>query len=168
MDHPKIEVYRQLVSMCRQETLGVAGRVHEQHRYFQLREGKAHPLWLLGHLANTLNVVLLQWTLGKESIFPKTFGKMFAPDFAGGAPVTSDPSAYPTWDEVTASYDQASQHALEACAALEDSELPAPPRGDFPDLLKAHFPTIESALARMIGHDNYHRGQMALLSKLNK
>ena len=50
----------------------------------QAREGKAHPLWLLGHLAfagdNILNVI----TLGGEQVTPRSFNRMFAPDMLGG------------------------------------------------------------------------------------
>lgn len=162
----KIEWYQELLRRSRDETLKTAKGVPESRRLVQLREGKAHPLWLLGHLANTMNVVCLQWVLEKESLTPKGFGKRFAPDFGGGAPITANAGDYPAWDEVAAIYDQVLSAAIDGVAALNDEDLPLPLRGRIPDPLREFFKSNDFTLTQMVIHDSYHRGQMGLLGKL--
>lgn len=165
--NPEVKVYADLLEMCRAETLLTAGNVPVPNRMHQLRKGKATPLWLIGHVANTVNVVLLQWTLELDGVLPAGYVKKFAPDFAGGDPVGANPEDYPAWDEVLHGYDAVMRHGIEAVRAnLTDADLSAPPRGAIPDMLRPRFPSIGVVLGRMIGHDSYHRGQVGLLSKL--
>jgi hypothetical protein len=163
MSKSKIELYQSQLKRCRAETLKIAGGVPERRRLAQLKDGKAHPLWLLGHLANTMNVVCLQWVLEKESLTPKGFGKKFAPDFGGGAPITPNP---PGWDEVAGVYDQVLSAAIDNVSALSDEDLPLPLKGRIPEPLREFFISNEFTLTQMVIHDSYHRGQIGLLGKL--
>jgi hypothetical protein len=167
MSEPKIEVHLEALKKAHQETLRIAGAVQAPHRLLQLREGKATPLWLVGHLANTVNVVLVYMTLDKPFVLPKEFGKLFAPDFGGGTPPSADATQYPAWEEVVAAYDNVMGHAIGLVGELEDSDLPLAPKGKMPDPLRAYFSTIGATLHQMAQHDAYHRGQIGLLSKLN-
>ncbi|MCC6143657.1 MAG: DinB family protein [Candidatus Hydrogenedentes bacterium] len=167
MSEPKVEVHLEGLQKAHRETLRVAGTVKESDRLLQLREGKATPLWLVGHLANTVNIVLVYMTLDKPFVLPKEFGKLFAPDFGGGMPPSTDASAYPAWEEVLVAYDTAMQAGISGVAELSDGDLPAEPRGKMPEPLRTYFPSIGATLLQMVQHDAYHRGQIGLLSKLN-
>ncbi|HRK36618.1 MAG TPA: DinB family protein, partial [Candidatus Hydrogenedentes bacterium] len=98
--NPQLELLASQLKSCMDQTLHIASGVPESARCTQLKPGKAHPLWLIGHLANTINLLLLHWTLQVEGVVPKEYRKKFAPDFGGGDPVTPDPADYPAWDEV--------------------------------------------------------------------
>lgn len=167
MSNPKIELFSELLETCITETAKVAGGVREQDRLLQLKDGKAHPLWLVGHLTNTLNTIVLQWVLGAESALPRAYGRTFAPDFAKGAPITKNPADYPGWDEVLEYHQKIGAQCVEGIKTLQDADLSQPLKGPVPDSRRDSFKTNQIALTRMINHDNYHRGQIGLLSKLN-
>lgn len=164
MSKAKVEVFLELLEISKRETLKTAGRVPVERRYKQAGEGKAHPLWLLGHLANTVDVVGSVWAFGQQRVLPKGYGLKFAPDFAGGEPVTANPSAYPNWDEILSLYEAAFDQFLERCRTLEDSDLPKEGRGRIPEELKGHFSTIGTILRILTLHESHHRGQMSLLA----
>ena len=165
---PKIELLVEQLSFCREQTLKTASGVPESARLLQLRPAKAHPLWLLGHLANTANVVMIQWALNGENIAPKGFGKKFAPDFGGGDAVTTNVADYPAWDEVVGTYEKAMDTAIDGVKKLGEADLPKPLPGRIPDPLRQHFSSIGKSLNMMVLHDSYHRGQIGLLGALDK
>lgn len=164
----KIELLVDQLSFCREQTLKTASGVPEANRLLQLRPAKAHPLWLVGHLANTANVIMVQWVLNGDSVTPKGFGKMFAPDFGGGAPVTPNAADYPAWDDVVATYDTTLATAIDLAKNLSDDDLPKPLPGRIPDPLRQHFSSIGKSLNIMVLHDSYHRGQIGLLAALDR
>ena len=164
----KVELLAEQLTFCREQTLKTASGVPEGARLLQLRPGKGHALWLLGHVANTANVVMLQWTLNGESVTPKGFGKKFAPDFGGGDPVTGDAADYPAWDVVIDTYGKAMSAAIDSVKKLTDADLPAPVPGRIPDPLRQYFSSVGKALSIMVLHDSYHRGQIGLLGALDK
>ncbi|MBI2432738.1 MAG: DinB family protein [Candidatus Hydrogenedentes bacterium] len=166
MSNPKISLIADMLANARKETLQMASNVAPEHRLFQLRAGKATPLWLLGHLANTANTVILRWTLGQESRMTREQSLVFAPDFAKGTPPSSDPSLYPAWEEVVSLYDTLMGHAIDGVRELNDEDLELPLKGNVPEQLRGFFTTNVATLTRIISHDAYHRGQMGLLSKI--
>jgi hypothetical protein len=101
-------------------------------------------------------------------LLPKGYGRMFAPDFAGGLPITPDPGNYPAWDDVLAVYEQIMTAAIEGMGKLHDTVLPDPLPGDVPEALRNFFSTNGKTLNIMVSHDSYHRGQIGMLSKLNQ
>ncbi|MDZ4861009.1 MAG: DinB family protein [Candidatus Hydrogenedentes bacterium] len=165
MNH-KIELLAEQLASCGDQTLKVAARVPDANRFLQLRPGKAHPLWLVGHLANTINVVIIQWALNGENMVPKGFGKKFAPDFAGGDPISPNAEDYPAWDAVIAIYAEAIQKALEKLKQAADADLPKPLPGRIPEPLRDHFGNVGQTLNIMVSHDSYHRGQLGMLGAL--
>ncbi|NUM56515.1 MAG: DinB family protein [Candidatus Hydrogenedentes bacterium] len=164
----KIELLVEQLSFCREHTLKTASGVPEAGRLVQLRPAKAHPLWLLGHLANTANVVMIQWALNGESMTPKGFGKKFAPDFGGGDPVSPNAADYPSWDEVVGVYTKALDTAVEGVSKLSEADLPKPLPGRIPEPLRQHFSSVGKTLNIMVLHDSYHRGQIGLLAALDR
>jgi hypothetical protein len=165
MSSVKVSVYATLLAKAREETLAAAAAVPEDRRLYQLGAGKATPLWLLGHLANTVNAVLRLWILERESLLDRAQSMCFAPDFAGGKAPTADPADYAPWEEVVALYDRVMADAIEGVAALEDALLPEPLPGRMPEPLRGFFSSVEFSLGRMVAHDAYHRGQLAMLAK---
>jgi len=164
--NPKIEMLVRQLEKARNDTLAAAAKVPEANRYRQLQPGKATPLWLLGHLANTVNSVVLLWTLTGESLMPREAAKKFAPDFAGGAPPTANPEDYPDWDHVVSLYDFIMIDAIEGVGEMTDAQLPEPLAGRMPEPLRGFFSSNEVTLHQMISHDAYHRGQIGLLGSL--
>lgn len=165
-DSIRTAVYAELLDTARRDTLRLAESVPPDRRLHQIQPEKATPLWLVGHLANTVNHLMLCWTLGLDSMLPGDFGPRFAPHFAGGAPPSTDPEAYPPWNEVLARYDDVMRAAVDATRALPDSALAEGSRGAMPEIFRGRFDTIASVVARMISHDAHHRGQIGLIAGL--
>lgn len=166
MPGPKIDLLVAQMEKARRDTLAAAGNVPVEARLRQLQEGKATPLWLLGHLANTVNTVVLRWIFLQESILTREQAKAFSPDFAMGLPPSTDASQYPTWDEVVALYDTAMTRAIDGMRELDEGQLPEALPGKLPDPLRAFFSSIETTLMQMVSHDAYHRGQIGMLAAL--
>ena len=167
MSTQKVDLHIQQITLCKTETLRVAGGVAEADRFRQLKDGKAHPAWLVGHLANTVDSIVLGWMLLQESTLSKGFKKQFAPDFAGGLPITGKPEDYPAWDEVLGHYEEVLNKAAAGLAALDDASLDGPLKGSIPDALRNRFSSVGHTLTFLVLHDSYHRGQIGMLSKLN-
>jgi hypothetical protein len=166
MSKAKVELFQEMLEISKKETLKTAGKVPEGKRFTQTCDGKAHPLWLLGHLANTIDVVGTVWAFGGERALPKNYGLKFAPDFAGGIPITTDPEDYPAWEEIVGHYEVAFDRFLDHCRTIEDSDLPQEGRGRIPEEMKKHFSSIGVILRIMVMHESHHRGQMSMLAKI--
>ncbi len=167
MSNTKIQLYTEMLEGARKHTLQVAEGVPEGKRFKQLQEGKATPAWLVGHLANTMNVLVVMFILEGDSLLTKEQGNTFAPDFAGGKTPTENQDEYPAWDEILALYNKVFDAAITGLSKLDDSALPNPLSSKTPDRLREHFSSIEVTLGFMVSHDAYHRGQIGLLAKLN-
>lgn len=163
----KLELVIEQLTICKGETLRIAGAVAEADRFRQLKDGKAHPAWLVGHLATSADTIVLGWMLERETSLPKGFRRQFAPDFAGGLPITGKPEDYPAWDEVLGIYDDLMGKVITGIGVLEDADLPSPLKGKMPDSLRDFFSSVGRTLNIMVLHDSYHRGQIGMLSKLN-
>lgn len=149
-------------------TLMIVASVDESNRLRQLAPGKAHPLWLFGHLAYALDGITGPFALQRKPTLDKNYRDCFAPDFAGGKPITTNPADYPTWDEVTSTYDATAKTLAGEVKNLADSDLEKSLKGIVPDQYLELFPTVGMTLQRMIDHDSYHRGQIALINKMPK
>jgi hypothetical protein len=167
MDNIQITELIALLRAGRKHTLTIVDSVPETHYFKQLAPGKATPLWLLGHLARTVDRILLVWTLEQAPLMDDELGTQFAPEHVGGTPPTSNPADYPSWDAVKDFYVRAMHNAIEGLSALTDADLEKPLPGDLPPAYRDRFPSIGAALRLVINHDAYHRGQMGLLAKLD-
>ncbi|MCH7959880.1 MAG: DinB family protein [Candidatus Hydrogenedentes bacterium] len=167
MSNPKSEVYAELYEAAIKATVEVAGKVPEANRMRQLQENKAHPLWLLGHLAWGMDQVTNVWVLNGEATCPEDYVGKFAPDLAGGAPITTDAGDYPAWDDVLENYQKAGAAVVEAIRALDDSELDGELKGPIPDPVRGFFGNLGQSVSSMGTHDAHHRGQMAMIGGLS-
>lgn len=166
MGNTQVQVYARLMEKGRGETVAAAKGIPSGNHLRQLEAGKATPLWLVGHLANTLNTIVLRWMFEEESMLTRDQAKLFSPDFAGGTPPSTDPSVYPPYQEVVDLYEKIADRAVALVGTLQDEDLAQPLKGRVPDALRDFFSTNEVTLAQMVHHDAYHRGQLAMLGKL--
>jgi len=166
MSNPKVQTLCELFVFSKEETLRVFDGVDADKVLFQAREGKATPLWLLGHLTTTMNTVVMRWILEEKGNVDKEFARLFAPDFSGGTPPSTDASIYPPAAEVVRLYSEIMDLAVAKLRNLEDDQLDTPLSKALPEPIRAFFPTIGGSLKRMISHDAYHRGQIGLLARL--
>ena len=167
MSRAKIELITEQMEFARQETIKLAEALPASARLYQPAAGRPTALWLIGHLGNSVNTVIMRWALAGEACFPKEHARIFAPDFSGGEPPSTDASKYPAYEEVIALYDNAMRKTIEGLAKLNDEDLDKPLPGNVPDPIRAFFPTIGKSLQRMVAHDSYHRGQIGLLAKIS-
>ena len=164
MSTPLVQAYASLFGDAHKAVLSLAATVSEDKRYRQLKEGKSHPLWLIGHIANTNNLLINMWCLEGQSLMPKELIKKFSPDFTGGIDPTPDPDFYPSWDDTLALYKQIGDTCAEGIANLSEEELLGPLRGGAPDAMKERFGNIDATIRSMALHSEYHRGQIAIIN----
>lgn len=166
MSNGKVKVYRGMLRAAVDNTVQAAEKVAERDRFRQIKEGKAHPLWLAGHLTNSMDTFVLSWIGGGESLIPKSFRRPFSPEFIGGNPVTTKADDYPGWDEVIETYKKVGEKAVEIVGNLDDAGVEADLKGPIPEKFKELFGNTERTLSITITHDAHHRGQIALLANL--
>lgn len=174
MARNEIEAYQGQILLGKNHTLQVIESVAEAQRYRQLAPGKAHPCWLIGHMAFACDARGLKSLCGLEGVLDGSWREPFAPDFAGGQLPVADPDAYPSWEAVCAGYERVMDAFLAGLETLDDSQLDLPPLGGHPparDAAQAErserlFGTIRRTLNMLILHDSYHRGQLGLLAAM--
>ncbi len=164
MSRAKIEVYEKLYATAFAATAKAADEVAPAQRLRQSKDGKAHPLWLLGHLTFATDAIVNTILLGGEMTLPEQYRKMFAPGMIGGVEVTADASQYPAWDDIVEKYKQVTSNTFELLKRAQDSDLPGGMKGHTPPGFEEFFKSFEGTLGYMLGHDSYHRGQMSLLA----
>ena len=116
--------------------------------------GGNHPLWVLGHITFV------------EASMPKVlFGEPhplahWATLFAAGAEPKSDPRAYPSFDEVLKTYQDARAKNLKLLDELGDAGLDRPTKKQ-PKGLEEALATFGKAYMTVAMHQMNHRGQLA-------
>lgn len=147
-------------------TFTVIDSVDPAKRMKQLQDGKSHPLWLVGHLANTNNLLINRWCLEGASLLPKEWIVKFSPDFSGGTAPTADAAFYPSWDEVAKTYKEIANACVEGIGNLSEELLLGPLRGGAPGAMQAMFGNVDDMIRAMTAHNAYHRGQIGMLNAL--
>ncbi len=132
-------------------------------RFYQVKPGKGHALWQVGHMTLSLDLIVNSWLLNGATTLPGDWTPKFAPDVMGGAAPHADPKGYPSWDEVLANYKKVGQRTIELVGALNDEDLAGDPRGPLPPPAKNFFGKLGVSLMGMAMHDSHHEGQLALL-----
>ena len=167
MSNVKVNLIADMWQSSINATVGAAEKVPEAKRMSQLQDGKMHPTWLLGHLAFAASFPAMTIALGKRPVVPSDWLQKFGPDFAGGEPITSDASNYPSWDETLDGYKKSGEALVAAIRELDDSDLDGGAKGEVPDALKDRFESLGGVLVSFIGHNAYHTGQMNLIAALD-
>lgn len=167
MSDARAEFFAVELQGCIDATVKLAAGIPPEARFNQAKPGGAHPAWLLGHLANTLDAVVLPWALDAPRVLPKSYGRQFAPEFVGGEPITTRVDDYPAWDEILSQYEKVGAACVEGIRALTAEALDGELRGNAPDQFKEMLGNTRATIAAMIRHDSHHRGQMALLASMH-
>ena len=168
MSSVRAEVYATLYQNAVNATVKTAEALPEGNRFRQAAEGKAHPLWLLGHMSMSLGMLTNHWSLGRDLEIPQEWSATFGPSEFGGKAITTNPDDYPGWEEILAAYKKAGAVAVEAVGALTDEQLEGYALGPQPEQFKEAFGILNKFIPGNATHDTHHRGQMSLLSGLPK
>lgn len=121
--------------------------------------GGNHPLWILGHLA--LNEAAFHSMISGEA----NDLERWQPLFGTGTIPSTDPSAYPSYDEVFDAYRRQRARNLALLQTLGDAGLDRPPKSPpqgLPPGAEALFDTNGRTLLMMAAHHAYHCGQIAV------
>jgi hypothetical protein len=164
MAEPVAQTLSTVLKVQFDQTARVIKGCPENRRYHNVGEGKATPLWLVGHLANTTNFLGSMIGLGQPSDMPKEWNAIFSPSQFGGTPITTNPADYPSWDEAVEAYTRVMGNYVKGIAALKDADLEGACKGTVPPPLAAMVPNLGASIYVNIVHDGHHRGQMALLA----
>ena len=132
MSRAKIEVYEKLFATAFAATAKAAGEIAPEQRLRQAKDGKAHPLWLLGHLTFVTDAIVNSVVVGGEMTLPKQYQKMFAPGMIGGADISADAAQYPAWDAIVEKDKQVTVTTFGVWKRARDSDLPGGMEGTTP------------------------------------
>jgi uncharacterized damage-inducible protein DinB len=116
--------------------------------------GGNHPLWVLGHI--TYVEANVPHVLSGE---PNPLAH-WGPLFAAGAEPTSDPKAYPSFDEVLKAYQDARASNLKLLDEIGEAGLDRPTKSP-PKGLEEPLATVGKAFMTIAMHQMNHRGQLA-------
>ncbi len=167
MGKERVQVFSYMYKTASKSTKEAAEKVPEDKRLHQIADGKGHPLWHIGHLAQGHDLFINQWILGGDSIVSADYAGMFAPGVMGGGTPTGNAGDYPSWDEVMGNYDKACAKTIELIDGLSDEELPGDLKGEVPEQARSFFGSLGESLISMGLHETHHRGQIALICALN-
>lgn len=164
MADPIAQTLSALLTVQKEQTAKVIKSCPENRRFHQVAPGKATPIWLMGHLANSANFLGQVIGLGNASDFPRDWSPGFTPKMFGGKDITTNPGDYPAWDEVAESYSRIMGNYAAAVALVKDADLSGACKGKVPPPLASMFPNLQASIFLNIVHDGHHRGQLALLA----
>jgi hypothetical protein len=117
-------------------------------------DGGVHPAWIIGHLGFVANRVLAM--CGGEA---KIDTEGWKPLFGGGSTPTSDPGAYPKWNELIDIWKQGHADVVALVPAMTDESLSQPNPND---RMREALPTVGDFLSFVLtGHEAMHLGQLS-------
>lgn len=116
--------------------------------------GGNHPIWILGHLIHSESNLLDCFILGRSNRFAEWDAL-----FGMGSTPSTDPSQYPSMDELFAKFEQMRGATLAHLATLSDDDLDKPTHA--PKEFEAYFGTVGACFSAMANHVSFHNGQIA-------
>ncbi len=168
MSKSRIEGIQEMYKYTTVHSAKAAEKFPADKRLFQVKPGKGHALWQLGHMTMALDLIVNQWVLGKDGTIPGDWVAKFAPDVMGGQDPHGDAAGYPSWDEVFDAYKKVAQRTHDLIGELSDADLAGELKGNVPPPAKSFFGNVGQTLVGMAMHDSHHEGQMALLKGASK
>ena len=149
-----IDVIRSAMQTSEQAVLQLAEDMRDVPLTQPTPRGGNHPLWVLGHL-----------TLVEGNIPQVLFGEPnpvahWAPIFAPGTEPTTDPSAYPSFEEVLRMYRDLRARNLQILQQLGEAGLDRPTKSP-PQGLEQMLRTAGDTFLLIALHQMSHRGQLA-------
>ena len=164
MSNPRSETIAATYQAAIDSTRSEAEKVPADKRMHQNAEGKAHALWLLGHLTLSQDLIVNQWILGGDAVIPADYNAKFAPGIMGGGAPTANADDYPAWGDVLSNYNAACAKTVELIGALNDDELGGKVKGDIPEAAQGFFTELAPSLIGMALHLAHHRGQIGVIN----
>lgn len=147
-------VLKASLDMGQQWLMALVADVHDAPTTFPTPRGGNHPLWVLGHIAHSEASLVAEFVLGEANPLAK-WDALFG---MGSQPV-ADATAYPSFDEVLAEFQQARARTLAVLDTQTDATLSAPSKA--PAEGQEMFGTIGKCLAGAVLHAAFHTGQIA-------
>jgi uncharacterized damage-inducible protein DinB len=151
------------IEAAREMTLSQINDFADDELLVQPCPGGNHPLWLLGHIANSEDGLILSFCKG-ENVLPGSYFKLFG---IGSTPQTAA-SAYPSRDEILAGMEEAHAAAIDYVGGVSPEELDRPPHGL--DRLRPEaqelFHSRGACILHHALHEANHAGQMAVLRRI--
>jgi hypothetical protein len=142
-------------------TLRLIADVRGDDWTFAPRPGLAHPLWTIGHLAVSQDVLIHVRVLGR-GILPADFTRHFP---MGGAIPSAAEYAYPPVEEVRRIMDETHAKTLAAVRRMSDAVL-AEPCGGKDGAPHPHYADKLGAVTHAARHEAFHAGQIALIRRM--
>ena len=131
------------------------GAMDTKDAYALICDGGVHPAWVFGHLACVGNNMSKR--LGGPGIIEDE--DRYQTLFGFGSQPATDPSQYPTFDELVAVWHKAHK-ALDAAAASASADALAQPNPS--ERMKTALPTLgDLASFVMTAHEGMHLGQLS-------
>jgi uncharacterized damage-inducible protein DinB len=149
-----IELIRNALQISDRATMQLIEDMRDQPLTQPTPRGGNHPLWVLGHI-----------TFIEGNIPHVLFGEPnpvahWAPLFAAGAEPTTDPRAYPPFEEVLRNYRDLRARNLQILEQLGEAGLDRPTKSPPPGL-EAALKTAGDTFLVIAMHHMSHRGQVA-------
>lgn len=166
MSNPRVEYLQEMVKYSTNRTAKFAEKFPADKRLVQIKPGKGHALWQVGHVAIALDLITNTWILGGKQQLSAQYAQKFSPGVMGGDDPSPDASVYPSWDDALASYRKAAAQTIELLNSVKDSDLGGELRGPVPDQARSFFGKLGMGLTGMAMHDSHHHGQLAMLKGL--
>jgi len=143
-------------------TQAVEGLSREE-MMFQPKEGLNHATWLLGHIVESENGLILSFCKG-ENLLPKGWHETFG---IGSTP-KADASDYPTKDEILGHMEKVHAAAVEYVKSLSPEDLDRRPPGidHLPERAQELFSTVGKCIWGHVTHASSHAGQITMLRRL--
>jgi hypothetical protein len=163
MSKQRVESLQDMFKYTTDHSWKAAEKFPADKRFVQLKPGKGHALWQLGHMALSLDTITNVWVMNGKGILPADWMPKFAPDVMGGAAPHGDAKGYPSWDEIMANYKKVAAQTIELVGSLNDEDLGGELRGPVPPQARSFFGKIGGSLMAMAMHDSHHEGQLALI-----
>ena len=141
------------LGMCDNWIMGLAADAKDIAMTAPTPNGGNHPLWCVGHLAYS-QANLLSMATGEPNELADWEGL-----FKNGTTVSTDASAYPSFDEVMSKYGETNSKIVAYIDGLSDQDLDKPSHAE--GEMKEWFGTVGQCLGAMAVHIGFHGGQIA-------
>lgn len=166
MSNVRVQYLQEMIQYSTNRTAKLAEKFPADKRLVQIKPGKGHALWQIGHVAVALDTITNLWILGGDSVLPPQYAKKFSPGIMGGDTPSPNAADYPAFDEIVANYRRVAANTVELLQGISDEDLPGELRGPVPDQARSFFGKLGMGLTGMAMHDAHHHGQLAMLKGL--
>lgn len=149
-----IDYIKMSLGSSRGWAMGLIGDMQDAPLTQPTSTGGNHPLWVLGHITRAESDLLDGFILGKPNRFPE-----LEKNFSMGSTPTTDPSQYPSMEELMQKSEQIRAATLAHLDTLSEADLDQ--RSHAPEEFGDFFGTVGACFAAMSTHVSFHAGQVA-------